>query len=124
MENIFQSKRYIKRWAAYETALQVGLPIVDLDTCAIICAMLVVWGDGKEFSRNHKLVCELQYAQRKYDIGNGGGDKVFAASLQYYADNLRKWKDEGKGVPPKINAMFKRRYGFGFDAGKQEEKEG
>jgi len=117
MKNITESKKYQKRWAMYQAALQAGLPIVSRDTCAIICAMLVVWGETEEFTHNHRLVCELQYAQQRFGISGGNvvGDTEFAASLQYYVRNLQQWQDEGKGVPPKIDAMFKERYGFCFN---------
>jgi len=117
MKNITESKKYQKRWAMYQAALQTGLPIVSRDTCAIICAMLVVWGETEEFTHNHRLVCELQYAQQRFGISGGNvvGDTEFAASLQYYVRNLQQWQDEGKGVPPKIDAMFKERYGFCFN---------
>lgn len=29
----------------YETALAAGLPIVSTETCAILCTMLLVWGN-------------------------------------------------------------------------------
>lgn len=101
----------------YQAALQAGLPIVSRDTCAIICAMLVVWGNTEEFTHNHRLVCELQYAQQRFGISGGNvvGDTEFTATLQYYVRNLQQWQDEGKGVPPKIDAMFKERYGFCFN---------
>ena len=43
MESLLDNPQYKERWAMYESALAVGLPIVSRETCAIICAMLLVW---------------------------------------------------------------------------------
>ena len=120
MNSIYDTKEYKERWAMYQSALDAGIPIVSTETCAIICAMLVVWGNTEEFTHNHRLVCELQYAQQRFGISGGNvvGDTEFTATLQYYVRNLQQWQDEGKGVPPKIDAMFKERYGFGFNSHK------
>ena len=58
--SIFDTPEYKERWAMYQSALDAGLPIVSTETCAIICAMLLVWGNTAEFTHNHRLVCELQ----------------------------------------------------------------
>lgn len=66
--SIFDTKEYKERWAMYQSALDAGIPIVSTETCAIICAMLLVWGNTAEFTHNHRLVCELQYAQKRFGI--------------------------------------------------------
>ena len=45
MVSIFDTPEYKERWAMYQSALDAGLPIVSTETCAIICAMLLVWGN-------------------------------------------------------------------------------
>ena len=69
--SIFDTPEYKERWAMYQSALDAGLPIVSTETCAIICAMLLVWGNTAEFTHNHRLVCELQYAQKRFGIEGG-----------------------------------------------------
>ena len=66
--SIYDNPEYKERWAMYQSALDMGLPIVSTETCAIICAMLLVWGNTAEFTHNHRLVCELQYAQKRFGI--------------------------------------------------------
>ena len=52
--SIFDTPEYKERWAMYQSALDAGLPIVSTETCAIICAMLLVWGNTAEFTHNHQ----------------------------------------------------------------------
>ena len=57
MNSIFDNPQYKERWAMYQSALTAGIPIVSTETCAILCAMLLVWGNTEEFTHNHRLVC-------------------------------------------------------------------
>ena len=100
----------------YESALQVGLPIVNRETCAIICAMLLVWGNCEQFTHNHRLVCELQYAQQRFHIeGSESPDPEFAALLQSYVGQLELMQQREDRVPDHIDQMFQERYGFHFN---------
>lgn len=56
------------REAMYDDALKAGLPIVSEEVCAIICAMLLVHGNHEMFTHNHRLVCELKYAQKRFHL--------------------------------------------------------
>ena len=116
MESIFDNPQYKERWAMYESALQVGLPIVSRDTCAILCAMLLVWGNCEEFTHNHRLVCELQYAQRRFHIeGSESPDADFVSLLRSYAGQLELMQQRENRVPDHIDQMFQERYGFHFN---------
>ena len=88
--SIFDDDQSKQRWAMYETALNAGIPIVSTETCAIICAMLHSWGNTEQFTHNHRLVCELQYAQRRFGIEGSGKvtDRQFLKALNYYIDLL------------------------------------
>ena len=100
----------------YESALQVGLPIVSRETCAILCAMLLVWGNCEQFTHNHRLVCELQYAQKRFHIeGSESPDADFARLLQSYVSQLELMQQREDRVPDHIDAMFQERYGFHFN---------
>ena len=100
----------------YESALQVGLTIVSRETCAIICAMLLVWGNCEEFTHNHRLVCELQYAQQRFHIeGSESPDADFARLLQSYVSQLELMQQREDRVPDHIDALFQERYGFHFN---------
>ena len=100
----------------YESALQVGLPIVSRETCAIICAMLLVWGNSEEFTHNHRLVCELRYAQKRFKIeGSELPDADFTALLQSYVSQLELMQQREDRVPDHIDTMFQERYGFHFN---------
>ena len=82
MNSILDTPESKERWAMYESSLQAGLPIVSRETCAIICAMLLVWGNDERFTHHHRLVCELQYAQKRFHIeGSESPDAEFAALL-------------------------------------------
>ena len=117
MESILDNPQYKERWAMYESALQVGLPIVSRETCAIICAMLLVWGNDEHFTHHHRLVCELQYAQKRFRIEGRKrtNDPKFAALLQSYVSQLELMQQREDRVPDHIDAMFQERYGYHFN---------
>ena len=116
MESLLDNPQYRERWAMYEAALQVGLPIVSRDVCAIICAMLLVWGNHEMFTHHHRLVCELQYAQRRFRIeGSETPDADFARLLQYYVGQLTLMQQREDRVPDHIDHLFHERYGFHFN---------
>lgn len=117
MESIFDNPQYKQRWAMYESALKAGLPIVSTETCAIICAMLLVWGNSEEFTHNHRLVCELQYAQQRFHIYGTGqvSDRNFRTALNYYTDLLTLNQQRENRVPDHIDHIFQERYGFHFN---------
>ena len=116
MNSIFDTPEYKERWAMYQSALDLGLPIVSTETCAIICAMLLVWGNTAEFTHNHRLVCELQYAQKRFKIeGSESPDLEFAALLQSYVSQLELMQQREDRVPDHIDAMFQERYGYHFN---------
>ena len=108
---------YQQRWAMYDAAIKAGIPIVPTETCAIICAMLLVWGNTENFTHNHRLVCELKYAQKRFRIEGGEKptDRNFLTALNYYVGLLElNQKREGR-VPDHIDQMFRERYGFHFN---------
>lgn len=117
MNSIFDDPQYKQRWAMYETALAAGIPIVSTETCAIICAMLHSWGNSEQFTHNHRLVCELQYAQRRFHIEGSGQvtDRNFLTALNYYIDLLEMNIKRESRVPDHIDQMFQERYGFHFN---------
>jgi len=100
----------------YESALAAGLPIVSRDVCAIICAMLLVWGNDERFTHHHRLVCELQYAQKRFHIeGSESPDADFAALLRSYVGQLEIMQQRDGRVPDHIDALFQERYGFHYN---------
>ena len=115
--SIFDTPEYKERWAMYQSALDAGLPIVSTETCAIICAMLLVWGNTAEFTHNHRLVCELQYAQKRFHIEGGETptDRNFLTALNYYTDLLELNQKREDRVPDFIDDMFRERYGYHFN---------
>ena len=116
MESILDNPQYKERWAMYESALQVGLPIVSRETCAIICAMLLVWGNDERFTHNHRLVCELQYAQQRFRIeGSENPDTDFIRLFQSHVGQLELMQQREDRVPDHIDKMFQERYGFHFN---------
>ena len=116
MNSIYDTPEYKERWAMYQSALDAGIPIVSTETCAIICAMLLVWGNTEEFTHNHRLVCELQYAQQRFHIeGSESPDPEFAALLQSYVGQLELMQQREDRVPDHIDQMFQERYGFHFN---------
>ena len=119
--SIFDTPEYKERWAMYQSALDAGLPIVSTETCAIICAMLLVWGNTAEFTHNHRLVCELQYAQKRFGIEGGEtpNDRNFLTALNYYTDLLELNQKREDRVPDFIDDMFRERYGYHFNTTKE-----
>ena len=106
---IFDTPEYKERWAMYDSALKAGIPIVSTETCAIICAMLLVWGNTAEFTHNHRLVCELQYAQKRFHIEGGEKptDRNFLTAFNYYTD-LRSISNERTECPTISTQCFKK----------------
>jgi hypothetical protein len=116
MNSIFDNPQYRERWAMYESALSAGLPIVSRDVCAIICAMLLVWGNDERFTHHHRLVCELQYAQKRFHVeGSESPDADFAALLRSYVGQLEIMQQREYRVPDHIDALFQERYGFHYN---------
>ena len=142
MNSIYDTPEYKERWAMYQSALDAGLPIVSTETCAIICAMLLVWGNTEEFTHNHRLVCELQYAQKRFGIEGGSvpndrnltivepaharlseselsdrsrSTAAFITALNYYTDLLTLNQQREDRVPDHIDQMFQERYGYHFN---------
>jgi hypothetical protein len=116
MMSIYENQQYKERWAMYQSALAAGIPIVNRETCAIICAMLLVWGNSEEFTHNHRLVCELTYAQKRFHVEGGESpDPEFSAILQSYVSQLQIVQDRESRVPDHIDNMFQERYGFRFN---------
>lgn len=100
----------------YNSALAAGLPIVSRETCAIICAMLLVLGNEERFTHHHRLVCELRYAQKRFRIeGSESPDADFTRLLQSYVSQLELMQQREDRVPDHIDAMFQERYGFHFN---------
>ena len=119
--SIFDTPEYKERWAMYDSALKAGIPIVSTETCAIICAMLLVWVNTAEFTHNHRLVCELQYAQKRFHIEGGETptDRNFLTALNYYTDLLELNQKREDRVPDFIDDMFRERYGYHFNTTKE-----
>ena len=144
--SIFDTPEYKERWAMYQSALDAGLPIVSTETCAIICAMLLVWGNTAEFTHNHRLVCELQYAQKRFGIEGGEtptdrnltivepaharlseselsdrsrSTAAFLTALNDYTDLLELNQKREDRVPDFIDDMFRERYGYHFNTTKE-----
>jgi len=116
MESLLDNPQFKEREAMYDAALAVGLPIVNRETCAIICAMLLVWGNHEMFTHHHRLVCELRYAQKRFHVEGGESpDPEFAAILQSYVSQLQIVQDHESRVPDHIDNMFQERYGFRFN---------
>lgn len=116
MESILDNKEFKQREAMYDSALSVGLPIVSKEICAIICAMLLVWGNSEEFTHNHRLVCELRYAQKRFHInGSESPNQDFAAILKSYVSQLEIVQNREQRVPDHIDNLFQERYGFRFN---------
>ena len=111
---ITDDPRFRQRKAMYDAALQMGIPIVNKETCAMICAALYVHGNNENFTHNHRLVCELQYAQERFNIKGGETvtDPDFKTALNYYIDLMELNYRRDHTVPDFINDTFKDRYGF------------
>lgn len=116
MDSLFDNPKFKDRWAMYETALAAELPIVDRDTCAIILAMLDVWGNHEAFTHNHRLVCEQLYAQRRFHIQGGEiPDLDFAILVKCYKTQLEIMQERERRVPDYIDRLFQKRYEFHFN---------
>ena len=116
MESLLDNPQFKQREAMYNSALAAGLPIVSRDVCAIICAMLLVWGNEERFTHHHRLVCELRYAQKRFRIeGSESPDADFTRLLQSYVSQLELMQQREDRVPDHIDAMFQERYGFHFN---------
>lgn len=117
MESLLENKDFKNREAIYGAALEVGLPIVSRETCAIICAMLLVWGNHENFTHHHRLVAELRYAQKRFNIQGAGAvtDKMFKTALDYYVSLLELNQQREDRVPDFIDELFQERYGFHFN---------
>jgi len=124
MENLLDNKMFQFREAVYDASLQMELGIVPFEVCAIICAMLLVWGNHEMFTHNHRLVAELRYAQKRFHLnGSEIPDRKFAAMLQSYVEQLQLMQDRESRVPDHIDDIFQERYGFHFNK-RADESEG
>lgn len=111
------------RKAMYDACLQMELPIVSEEHCAIICAMLVVHGNHEMFTHNHRLVTELAYAQKRFRVEGGESpDPHFAMLLKGYINGLELYYEREHDVPDYINDFFEERYSFRFNIGPDKKK--
>ena len=116
MESLLDNPQFKQREAMYDAALKAGLSVVSREKCAIICAMLLVWGNHEMFTHHHRLVCELRYAQKRFHIeGSESPDAGFTALLQSYVSQLELMQQREDRVPDHIDQMFQERYGFHFN---------
>ena len=116
MESLLDNPQFKQRWAMYESALAAGLPIVSRDVCAIIFAILLVWGNDERFTHHHRLVCELRYAQKRFRIeGSESPDADFTRLLHSYVSQLELMQQREDRVPDHIDHLFQERYGFHFN---------
>ena len=74
-------------------------------------------GQYGKSSHNHRLVCELQYAQKRFHIEGGEKptDRNFLTAFNYYTDLLTLNQQREDRVPDHIDAMFQERYGYHFN---------
>lgn len=116
MESLLDNPYFQERETLYNSALEMGIPIVDIETCAIICAMLAVWGNHEMFTHNHRLVAELRYAQKRFHVEGGEvPDGEFKKKLEGYVKQLELMQKRESRVPDHIDTLFQNRYKFHFN---------
>lgn len=105
------------RKAWNETCLNAGIDSMSISKAAMTAAMLLVHGNHEAFTHNEKLVADLVYIQKRYNI-NGGcvADQEFTKSLKWWVDELQiNERLYGYGyVPDMPKRYFKDMYNVDF----------
>lgn len=99
----------------YETALQVGLPIISTDTSAKILAVLYVHGNNEFMVHSPKFQVERKYIQKRFRIEGGlSPDPEIIPIIKKYINELEDFEKDNpdQRYPEWAKTLFKQRYGF------------
>lgn len=97
------------------TSLTAGLPIINTDTAARICAVIMVHGNNEQFIYSPKLRAELKYIQIRFHLhGCGVPPPDFVRLLQQYVKELETFEKKNPKLRycPWARQLFVDRYGI------------
>ena len=93
------------------SCLQVGLPILSLDTCARVAA-IVHSSNSEMVTHCPKLLADLDYIQKRFRIeGSEVPDAAFVVELQSYVQEIKESFEKTKAAPQWCNDFCQERYG-------------
>ena len=71
--------------ATLRTARSVGMAVIPMWKCALLMAIVTVWGNNEGFTLSPKFQCDRIYIQETYHIDGGEvPDQAFAEELRHY----------------------------------------
>lgn len=76
-----------------ETCLNAGIPSISLDKAALMCAVLLEYGNNEAFTLNDKFLADIDYIQKKYRIfGAETPDAEFADALKEHVIKIQEFE--------------------------------
>lgn len=96
-----------------DTFTAAGIPWMTDETCAMLLAVLYVYGNNEQmvFSPAFKQDCE--YVRDRFNIKGGETpDGDFAWLLKGYVSELENLSERGEGIPQWASDLYSGRYGI------------
>ena len=96
----------------FNTALAAGIPILSMDTCARLLAIVYSY-THEGFTYSERCRTEIIYARKRFRIdGSETPDADFAMLLREYVGEIEAYGQEHKAVIPWAKTFAKDRYGI------------
>lgn len=95
------------------TARSVGMAVIPQWKCALLMAIVTVFGNNEGFTLSPKFQCDRIYIQETYGIDGGEiPDAEFAYLLRTYVARCEAVKDDSDEFFQECAMLIKERYNF------------
>lgn len=99
--------------ATLRTARSVGMAVIPQWKCALLMAIVYVFGNNEGFTLSQKFQCDRIYIQETYHIDGGEiPDEEFAYLLKLYVSKCEAVKDKEDDFFKECAKLIKERYEF------------
>lgn len=99
--------------ATLRTARNMGMAIIPIGKCALLMAIVCVWGNNEGFTMSPKFQCDRIYIQETYHIDGGEvPDGEFSQLIKYFVAKCEAVKDDSDEFFKECAKMISERYGI------------
>lgn len=110
MKETFDKEFYL---ATLRTARSVGMSVIPEWKCAMLMAIVYVFGNNEGFTLSAKFDCDRIYIQETYHIDGGEiPNENFALLLKEYVEKCEAVKNEDDPFFKECAKLIKERYDF------------
>lgn len=110
MEETFDRDFYLK---TLRTARSVGMEVIPMKKCALLMAILYVFGNNEGFTLSHKFQADRIYIQETYHVDGGDvPDEEFAQLFRSYVKRCEAVEDEKDPFFVECAKLIRERYEF------------